>query len=376
MSDARRPAASTRTWVGWTLVLLALPAVLPLAQGLAFWCTWPLSFVSSDLYASAYGFVEANLGVNYLLRVAILMGLQAILVLGLNIVPGFCGLLDLGYVAFYCVGAYTCAILMNDVGLSFWLACVGAVLLAGMTGVARGYPTLPLSGDYYAIVTFGFAELVVLVTQNWTSVTRGARGFADIRAPELPTSPGGLLWNSGATGEALRFSDTWSLFGVSLAPPVQYYYLMVACLLLVLVAVLRLRDSRIGRAWFAIREDEIAAEALGVDLRRTKTLAFAVSAAIGGLAGAFYAGFDRNLHWTGFQFVESIMVLCAIVLGGLGSVRGILLGTILLVGLTEALRDFREWRWIVYGVLMIVIMRYRPAGLFPQNQGEFALAKD
>lgn len=356
-------SASGKKWLGWTLVLLVLPALLPWLQYAMYWAVWPLGFVSQDLYASAYQWVTRSFGYEYGLRVLILMGLQATLVLGLNLVPGFCGLLDLGYIAFYCVGAYTAAIFMNDLGLSFWVAAAAGTTLAAGMGVARGYPTLRLSGDYYAIVTFGFAELVVLVSQNWTSVTRGARGFPGIHAPQLPFS-------SWFVEGGLGFNQPWDLGFVTLVPPLQYYYLMVAMLLVTLVAVTRVRDSRVGRAWFAIREDEIAAESMGVDLAQFKTRAFALSAAIGGMAGAFYAGFDRNLHWTSFQFLESIMILCAVVLGGLGSVRGVLFGTVILVSLTELLRPFGEWRWIVYGVLMIVVMRYRPAGLFPQTAAQ------
>lgn len=357
---------AVRRWVGWGLFLLALPwvlaAALPWLKGALYYAVWPLAWVDQGIYAAAYRWVD-GLSWQYLMRVAILMGLQAILVLGLNLVPGFCGLLDLGYIAFYCVGGYAAAILMNDVGLSFWLAMPCAVALSAGLGVVRGYPTLNLSGDYYAIVTFGFAELVVLATKNWTDLTRGAAGFPGILPPYLPLGP--------------SFAEPWALGPVTLAPPVQYYYLTVALLLLTLGAVVRVRDSRVGRAWFAIREDEIAAESMGVELRWQKTVCFAFSAAIGGMAGALFAAYDRNLHWTSFQFMESIMVLCAVVLGGLGSVRGVLYGTVILVGLTEVLRPFGEWRWIVYGLLMIVVMRYRPAGLFPQaGGGEFALGKE
>lgn len=349
---------------GWVLLLLVLPLLLPLVQTVAFYLAWPLAVVSQDLYAEAYNWVSSFLSTPYLLRILILMGLQATLVLGLNLVPGFCGLLDLGYIAFFCVGAYTTAVLVNTVGVGFWLALPVATVLAAALGVARGYPTLALSGDYYAIVTFGFAELVMLATKNWTRLTGGAAGFPGILPPRLPFT-------------SLEFSQPWDLGFVVVHPPLQYYYLMVAMLLLAYGAVVRVRDSRTGRAWFAIREDEIAAESMGVELRWQKTLCFALSAAIGGMGGAYFAAFDRNLHWSSFQFMESIMILCAVVLGGLGSVRGVLFGTVILVGLTELLRPFGEWRWIVYGVLMIVVMRFRPAGLFPQNQGsDFALGKE
>jgi branched-chain amino acid transport system permease protein len=356
-------SASRRSWLVGIAALVVLPWVLPLVQWVAYYAIWPLGSLSQGAYASAYTWVGGNLAPPYVMRILILMGLQTMLALGLNLVPGFCGLLDLGYIAFYCVGAYTAAILMNTCGLSFWVALPVAILLAAALGVARGFPTLPLSGDYYAIVTFGFAELVMLASKNWTDLTGGAAGFPGIHAPAAPY---------GAS-----FADPWNLGPLVLHPPIQMYYLMVVLLLVTLVAVIRVRDSRIGRAWFAIREDEVAAESMGVELRWQKTVCFALSAAIGGMAGAFFAGFDRNLHWSSFQFMESIMVLCAVVLGGLGSVRGVLYGTVILVGLTEVLRPFGVWRWIVYGVIMIVVMRFRPAGLFPQNDGgEFALGKE
>lgn len=347
-------APDRSAWWAWGGFLLVLPFLLPLLQWLAYYLVWPLAWVSPRAYAVAYHWVGSFLATEYLLRILVLMGLQAILALGLNLVSGFLGLLDLGYVAFYCVGAYATAILTMKLGLGYWLAASLAAVLAALVGVVRGLPTLSLSGDYYAIVTFGFAELVVLTSKNWTEWTGGAAGFPGIAAPRLPF----LGWS---------FAEPWVVLGLVLTPPVPHYYLMVALLLTCLVAVVRVRDSRLGRAWAAIREDEIAAEAMGVDLAWAKTLCFGLSASFGGLAGAFFAGFDRNLHWSSFQFMESVMILCAVVLGGLGSVRGVLWGTVLLVGLTELLRPFGVWRWIVYGLLMILVMRFRPGGLFPRG---------
>lgn len=363
--NANQSGSQSWRWILGVGALLVLPWLVPWLQFLAYYLIWPIGFVSQGAYEGAWNWVGSFFITAYVLRILVLVALQAIQVLGLNIVPGFCGLLDLGYIAFYCVGAYTTGILMKTYGWSFWPALLVGTFLAALLGVARGYPTLRLSGDYYAIVTFGFAELVMITAQNWTSVTGGARGLPGIDAPVLPFT-------------GLKFSEPWTIGPLTLEPPMQYYYLVVVLFLLVLAAVLRVRDSRIGRAWFAIREDEIAAEAMGVDLPLYKTMAFAMSAAIGGMAGGVFAGFDRNLHYSSFVFNESFMVLSAIVLGGLGSVRGVLYGTAILVVLTELLRPFGEWRWIVYGLMLIAVMRWRPAGLFPQSEeggGEFALGK-
>ncbi|MBI2943079.1 MAG: branched-chain amino acid ABC transporter permease [Candidatus Wallbacteria bacterium] len=310
-------------------------------------------------------------GNSYLLGVGIYALLFSILAMGLNIMTGFCGLLDLGYVGFYGIGAYAAAVVMNTHELSFWVALPLAAALGALWGTMLGAPTLRLTGDYFAIVTFGFSELVILITRNWTSVTKGARGFPDIHKPVL------------FGYEFVRFN------------PTAFYFLALALFSLTVFVMLRLESSRLGRAWFAIREDEIAAEACGINLRGYKTLGFAIAAAFGAMGGAFYASFSGTLHWSAFTFSESVLILCMVVMGGLGSIPGVVLGSCLLVVMQEGLRPQNlaaalaplgvpasaipgELRWIVYGALLILMMRWRPAGLWPQKNvaAEFAEEAD
>ncbi|MBI3892113.1 MAG: branched-chain amino acid ABC transporter permease [Candidatus Wallbacteria bacterium] len=325
----------------------------------------PWAWVAFVALAACVPFV----GSSYVVGVAIYALLFSILALGLNIMTGFCGLLDLGYVGFYGIGAYAAAVFMNNFDVSFWLALPLAGALGALSGVLLGVPTLRLTGDYFAIVTFGFSELVILVTRNWTSVTHGARGFPDIHKPSL------------FGHEFLRYS------------PTAFFYLVLALFALTVFVMYRIEDSRLGRAWFAIREDEIAAESCGINLMGYKTLGFAIAAGIGGLGGAFYASFSGTLHWTAFTFSESVLILCMVVMGGLGSIPGVVLGSCLLVALQEGLRPQNlafvlsplgvpasaipgELRWIVYGALLILMMRWRPAGLWPQSSVAAELSEE
>ncbi len=280
----------------------------------------------------------------YVIRIATLTLLYMVLAQGLNVVPGFTGLLDLGYVGFFGIGAYTAALLTIHYHWSLWLILPLAALNGALWGVLRGAPSLRLTDDYFAIVTFGFSELIILVIKNELWLTRGPMGIPGIARPEL--------------------------FGVVLDQPWQTYYLILFLLLLVLWVVVRIRNSRLGRAWFAIREDEIAAECVGINVARYKIIAFALSAAIGALAGAFYARWFRFVHPDMFKFWESILILCLIVLGGMGSISGALLGALLLIPLTEVLRiilpsEFSSARYLLFGLLIVVMMRWRPAGLLP-----------
>jgi branched-chain amino acid transport system permease protein len=267
-----------------------------------------------------------------------------VLALGLNVVPGFTGLLDLGYVGFFGIGAYTAGLLTVYYQWSLWLVLPLAALNGAVWGILRGAPTLRLSDDYFAIVTFGFSELIILVIKNELWLTRGPMGVPGIARPDF--------------------------FGIVLNQPWQTYYLIFFFLLLVLWTVVRIRSSRLGRAWFAIREDEIAAECVGVNVARYKIIAFALSAAIGALAGAFYARWFRFIHPDMFKFWESILILCLIVFGGMGSITGALVGALVLIPLTEILRivlpsEFSSARYLIFGLLIVVMMRWRPAGLLP-----------
>jgi len=281
---------------------------------------------------------------NYLLRVLTTAVLYMILALGLNIVPGFTGLLDLGYVGFYGIGAYTSGLLAIHYDLSLWVILPLAAANGALWGVLLGAPTLRLTGDYFAIVTFGFSELVVLLIRNELWLTRGPMGLPGISPP--------------------------AIFGYTLNQGWHYFYLALFLLLVVLAVVVRLENSRLGRAWFAIREDEIAAQCCGISLIRYKVMAFAASAAIGAMGGAFYAKWFRFIHPDMFKFWESILILCLIVFGGMGSISGTMLGALILIPLTEVLRSalpqsMFNARYLIYGLLLVIMMRLRPEGLIP-----------
>lgn len=281
---------------------------------------------------------------NYILRVATMTCLYMILALGLNIVPGFNGLLDLGYVGFYGIGAYTAGLLTIHYNLSFWVILPLAAINGALWGVLLGVPTLRLTGDYFAIVTFGFSELVVLFLRNELWLTRGPMGLPGIAPP--------------------------SIFGHPMTQDWEFYYLILALLGLVVFVVNRLEDSRIGRAWYAIRENEIAAQCCGINLIHYKVVAFAISASIGAVGGSFYARWFKFIHPDMFKFWESILVLCLIVFGGLGTIRGAMLGALVLIPLSEILRAILPQglfnaRYLIYGLILVVMMRFRPNGLFP-----------
>jgi len=281
---------------------------------------------------------------DYLLRILTTAILYMVLALGLNIVPGFNGLLDLGYVGFYGIGAYTAGLLTIHYDISFWYILPLAAANGALWGTLLGAPTLRLTGDYFAIVTFGFSELVVLVIRNELWLTRGPMGLPGISPP--------------------------AVFGHELSRGWEYYYLIIFLLMVVLLVVSRLEDSRIGRAWYSIREDEIAAQCSGVNLIRYKVTAFAISAAIGATGGAFYANWFKFIHPDMFKFWESILVLCLVVFGGLGSIVGTMLGALVLIPLTEILRivlpqELFSGRYLIYGLVLVLMMRWRPDGLLP-----------
>jgi len=288
-------------------------------------------------------------GVNYLTRIATLTVLYMILALGLNIIVGFAGLLDLGYVGFYGIGAYIAGLLSVHYGLSFWVLLPLALFGGALSGIILGAPTLRLIGDYFAIVTFGFAELVILFIRNEIWLTRGPMGVTGIP----PISIG-----------SYTLTETW-----------QYFYLIGIIFLIILLIITRLENSKIGRAWFAIREDEIAAKCCGINIVRYKILAFAISASIGAIGGAFYAKWFRFIHPDMFKFWESILILCLIVFGGMGNILGVILGTLILIPLTEILRiilpqDLIQARYLIFGLLLVLMMRFRPAGIIPFNKQE------
>jgi branched-chain amino acid transport system permease protein len=297
----------------------------------------------------------------YVLHVLVLIMVYMVLAMGLNILPGFCGLLDLGFVGFYGIGAYTAGLLTIHYNMSFWLIVPLAVLNGALFGVLLGAPTLRLVGDYFAIVTFGFSELVVLFLTNEIWLTRGPLGIPGIAPISLD-----VTWLATLLG----VDERWRY---AFRGEVPYYYLAMVMVALVFLVMTRVEDSRLGRAWLAIREDPMAAASCGVNLFAYKVIAFAVSTGIGALAGAFLARWTLFISPDMFKFWESFLVLCMVVLGGLGNIRGALVGSAILIALGEVLRVAlpklglpAETRFLAYGLIMVVIMRFRPHGLFTQ----------
>jgi branched-chain amino acid transport system permease protein len=274
---------------------------------------------------------------SYQLDVLTMAGLYVLLALGLNIVVGFAGLLDLGYAAFYAVGAYSYALLSTYFYLDFWLALPLGGLLAGCFGFLLGMITLRLKGDYLAIVTLGFIQIIHLVLNNWDSLTRGPKGILGIHHPQL----GSFSFNR----------------------PINYYYLILFIVMIAMFFIQRINLSRIGRAWVAIREDEIAAEAMGINTTRMKILAFVIGSAWAGVGGVFFAGKFGFVSPESFTFFESILILSMVVLGGLGSIPGVILGAVILMILPEMLRGFSNYRMLLFGLAMILMMAFRPEGI-------------
>ena len=302
--------------------------------------------------------------------------LYAMLALGLNIVVGYAGLLDLGYIAFYAVGAYAYALLASPhLGLHlspFLILPIGAAV-AALFGVLLGAPTLRLRGDYLAIVTLGFGEIVRLFLNNLDrpiNITNGPQGINLV--------------------DPLVSTPAFTLAGLRITPNVIYYYVFLAVAMLVMMICIRLQGSRIGRAWMAIREDEMAAKACGINTRNIKLLAFAMGASFGGMAGGLFAGFQGFVSPESFVLLESVMVLCMIVLGGMGNIPGVILGTLLLTITPEWLRAFanplqqflfgrtlvdpESLRMLLFGVALVVTMLYRPQGLWPSRPHQGAPA--
>jgi branched-chain amino acid transport system permease protein len=282
----------------------------------------------------------------FLSEVLTIVGLYVLLGLGLNIVVGFAGLLDLGYVAFFAIGAYTIAVLTSpELGffsLSFWGALPFAIFMGVLSGVLLGIPVLKMRGDYLAIATLGFGEIIRILV------------LSDFLRP----------WLGGAQG--IGKIPKASLGSIEFATPQQIYYLILAACLLVGFISLRLRDSRLGRAWMAVREDEDVAQAMGINLVSTKLLAFATGAAFSALSGAIFASKLGSVYPHSFNVMISINILCLIIVGGMGSIPGVLVGAIALVGLPELLREFAEYRLLVYGAALVAMMLLRPAGLWPE----------
>ena len=291
----------------------------------------------------------------YLLDLGILVLTYVMLGWGLNIVVGLAGLLDLGYVAFYAVGAYAYALLAQNFGLSFWICLPLAGILAAFWGVMLGFPVLRLRGDYLAIVTLAFGEIIRIVIINWQSFTNGPNGISGIPRPSFF----GLPFNDGEGGFA-------AFFGLEFNPVhriIFLFYLILALALLTNFVTLRLRRLPIGRAWEALREDEIACRSLGINTTNTKLTAFAMGAMFGGFAGSFFATRQGFISPESFVFMESALVLAIVVLGGMGSQLGVAVAALVMIGGFEFFRQFEQFRMLVFGTAMVAIMVWRPRGL-------------
>ena len=289
---------------------------------------------------------------------------------GLNVVVGLAGLLDLGYVAFYAVGAYSFALLAQGLGLSFWLCLPLAGLLAASFGLALGFPVLRLRGDYLAIVTLGFGEIVRLVLLNWVPVTNGPAGIGDVPRPSFF----GLVFERRAPPGGTTFAD---FFHIPFSPGqriVFLYYVILGLALVTNAVTLRLRRLPIGRAWEALREDEIACRALGINPTMVKLSAFSLGAMLGGVAGAFFATRQGFISPESFTFMESATILAIVVLGGMGSQLGVVLAAVVLVCLPELGRALAEFRMLLFGAAMVAIMVWRPRGLMAQRAPSLSLA--
>ena len=331
-------------WIGMALIALALLALpFALAQAGTAW-----------------------------VRITNLAILFTLLSLGLNIVVGFAGLLDLGYIAFYAVGAYVYALLAGphfNLHLPWWVILPIGAAVACFFGVILGAPTLKLRGDYLAIVTLGFGEIVRIFLNNLSepfNLTNGPKGITTIDSIKVA---------------GLDFAETTRLGELAMSGTIKYYYFLLAVLIVVIVVNLRLQNSRIGRAWEAIREDELAARSMGIDTRNMKLLAFAMGASFGGVAGGMFSAIQGFISPESFILTESVMVLSMVVLGGMGNIWGVILGAILLSFVPEILRytvepvqrmvfgrsiiDPEVIRMLLFGLAMVVMMLFRPAGILP-----------
>lgn len=283
---------------------------------------------------------------------------------GLNVVVGLAGLLDLGYVAFYAVGAYSYALLSTQFGWSFWEALPVSGALAASFGILLGYPILRLRGDYLAIVTLGFGEIIRIILVNWTEFSGGPNGISSIPRPSFF----GLDFTRSAPEGEQTFAG---FFGLEFSPMhrlIFLYYLILVLALLTHAFVSRLRKLPVGRAWEALREDEIACKAMGMNTTNIKLSAFAIGAMLGGFAGVFFAARQGFISPESFVFTESAIILAIVVLGGMGSQMGVVLAATLLVLIPEFGRNFAEYRMLLFGLAMVLIMVWKPGGLLAHRE--------
>jgi len=294
------------------------------------------ALIAIAVLAAAFPFTFSMYQTNIMITALI----YVVISLGLNIVVGLAGLLDLGYVAFYAVGAYSYALLNYHYGLGFWTVLPIGAAMGTLFGILLGFPVLRLRGDYLAIVTLGFGEIIRLILENWNEFSFGPSGIANIPRPGF-------------------FGVKMSLQGVT----IYTYFLMIGLTLFTIFVVNRLQNSRIGRAWIALREDEIACQAMGIDKTKTKLTAFALGATWAGMGGVVFAAKTTFINPASFTIWESIIILCVVVLGGMGSIIGIISGAMVLILLPEYLRAFSEYRMLLFGAILVVMMVFRPGGI-------------
>ncbi len=309
-----------------------------------------LFFAGLLVILSIFPLLVRDTSLEYLVRTAGFIGLYVILALGLNITIGFAGLFDLGFMAFYAIGAYTAAIASIH-GCGLILSTLLAVTVSVAFRLLLGAPVLRLRGDYLAIVTLGFGEITRLVLNNWDSVTNGPKGLPRV-------------------GETIAIPV---FLGVELSENIHYYYMIWAAVGLAVLVSRRLENSRIGRAWTAVREDETAAELTGVPVTRVKMLAFATSALFAGLAGSLFAHWEKFVTPESFTFWESVLVVSMIVLGVMGSVSGVIVGAVLIAGFPQAMQtvlgsELVRYRYLLFGLALIVVILFRPQGLIPSRR--------
>ncbi|MBE0618015.1 MAG: branched-chain amino acid ABC transporter permease [Proteobacteria bacterium] len=297
-------------------------------------------FVPLLVLVGAFALAMPHLFSTYQVRIMITALIYVVLGLGLNIVVGLAGLLDLGYVAFYAVGAYSYALLNEHFHIGFWPALPAGMLLAALFGILLGIPVLRLRGDYLAIVTLGFGEIIRLILENWGEFSHGPSGISGIPKP-------------GFFGMKLGLQQS----------TLYIYYLMIALVLFTIFVVNRLQNSRLGRSWLALREDEIACEAMGIPRMRTKLAAFALGATWAGMGGVIFAANTGFINPASFTLWESIIVLSIVVFGGMGSITGVVLAAFILTLLPYYLSEFMQYRMLLFGATMVLMMVFRPQGL-------------
>ncbi len=294
------------------------------------------ALIAIGVGAVAFPFIFSIYQTNIMITALI----YVLLGLGLNIVVGVAGLLDLGYAAFYCVGAYSYALLNYHFGLGFWTVLGLGAGLAALFGIILGFPVLRLRGDYLAIVTLGFGEIIRLIMENWNEFSFGPSGIANIPRP-------------GFFNVEMNIEQA----------TIYIYFMMIVLALFTIFVVNRLQNSRIGRAWIALREDEVACQAMGIDKRKTKLMAFALGATWAGFAGVVFAAKTTFINPASFTLWESINILCVVVLGGMGSIVGVIVGAFILILLPEYLRFLSEYRILAFGAVLVVMMVFRPGGI-------------